>query len=92
MTKYLNKLFITAAIIGLSASIPVSAANSFQEVADNNSRVLRFHEKAEARTKDFTVSVPASIQGVAERNSEIIRAREITEAMTGNRSTSASVN
>ena len=46
MTKYLNKLFITAAIIGLSASIPVSAANSFQEVADNNSRVLRFHEKA----------------------------------------------
>ena len=92
MTKYLNNLFITTAFIGLSASIPVSAANSFQEVADNNSGVLRIHEKPEIRTKNITGTVPASIQGVAENNSELIRAHEITKALTGNNTVPVSVN
>ena len=82
-------LLVVTAVIGLSATTPVNAANSYQEVVENYSAPLRASEKADVRAVKPSANVTNSFQDVVEQNSASLRAQEIHEVRVEMADTSA---
>lgn len=82
-------LLVVTVVIGISATTPAFAANSYQEVVQNHSAPLRASEKAEIRKVKPSANVTNSFQDVVEQNSASIRTREVHEVRIEMADTSA---
>lgn len=79
MTKYTKYLLVSAALVGISASVPVTAATSYQEVWELNSQAVKAGETDVSKVDQAPVFIPSTYQEVWERNSAVVRAGEIAE-------------